>query len=102
MHFSRVTEHGPKTETWHVFPDQDEFPVTHYFRASTSPLSTTTPRSTDVRLAEADMQAYFNVSPPSIHQMVLRLERNRLITRRPGERRSIRLAVAREDLPDLE
>jgi repressor LexA len=52
--------------------------------------------------ADADMQAYFKVSPPSIHHMVLTLERNRLITRKPGERRSIRLAVAREDLPDLE
>jgi len=48
------------------------------------------------------MQRYFKVSPPSIHQMVLTLERNRLITRKPGELRSIRLAVAREDLPDLE
>lgn len=27
MHFSKVTERGPKKETWHVFPDQDEFPL---------------------------------------------------------------------------
>jgi len=52
--------------------------------------------------AEADMQAYFKVSPPSVHQMVLTLERNRLIKRTPGESRSIRLLLAREDLPDLE
>jgi DNA-binding MarR family transcriptional regulator len=47
------------------------------------------------------MQAYFKVSPPSVHQMILTLERNRLITRTPGEARSIRLLLAREDLPDL-
>src|SRR5437762_9250869 len=52
--------------------------------------------------AEADMQAYFKVSPPSVHQMVLTLERNRLIKRTPGESRSIRLLLARENLPDLE
>jgi Mn-dependent DtxR family transcriptional regulator len=52
--------------------------------------------------AEADMQAYFKVSPPSVHQMVLTLERNRLIKRTPGEARSIRLLLPREDLPDLE
>lgn len=52
--------------------------------------------------AEADMQAYFKVSPPSVHKMVLTLERNRLIKRTPGESRSIRLLLAREDLPDLE
>jgi Mn-dependent DtxR family transcriptional regulator len=52
--------------------------------------------------AEADMQAYFKVSPPSVHQMVLPLERNRLIEHTPGEARSIRLLLAREDLPDLE
>jgi Mn-dependent DtxR family transcriptional regulator len=48
------------------------------------------------------MQAYFKVSPPSVHQMVLTLERNRLIKRAPGEVRSIRLLLARADLPDLE
>lgn len=52
--------------------------------------------------AEADMQAYFKVSPPSVHQMILTLERNGLIKHTPGEARSIRLLLAREDLPDLE
>ncbi len=52
--------------------------------------------------AGADMQAFFKVSPPSIHQMILTLETNRLITRKPSELRSIRLAVAREDLPERE
>jgi len=33
--------------------------------------------------AELDMQRYFNVSPPSIHQMMLRLEANGFIERVP-------------------
>lgn len=52
--------------------------------------------------AEADMQRYFQVSPPSVHQMILTLEANGFIQRTPGQRRSIRLLLAREDLPDLE
>ena len=52
--------------------------------------------------AESDMQNYFKVSPPSIHQMVLTLESNGFIERVPGQGRSIRLLIPREDLPDLE
>jgi Mn-dependent DtxR family transcriptional regulator len=52
--------------------------------------------------AEADMQRYFRVSPPSVHQMVLTLEANGFIERVPGQGRSIRLLLARENLPDLE
>lgn len=52
--------------------------------------------------AEADMEKYFNVSPPSVHQMVLTLEANRFIERVPGKGRSIRLLIPREELPDLE
>lgn len=52
--------------------------------------------------AEADMQRYFQVTPPSVHQMVLTLEANGFIERVPGQGRSIRLRVLREQLPDLE
>ena len=52
--------------------------------------------------AEADMEKYFNVSPPSVHQMVLTLEANGFIERVPGKGRSIRLLIPREELPDLE
>ena len=48
--------------------------------------------------AEADMQRHFQVSPPSVHQMVLTLERVGLIRRQPGVPRSIELLVAPEDL----
>src|ERR1035437_10292787 len=38
--------------------------------------------------AEADMQRYFRVSPPSVHQMVLTLERAGFIRRQRGDARS--------------
>ena len=52
--------------------------------------------------AERDLQAYFKVSPPTIHQMIRALEANGFIERIPGESRSIRLRVGRDKLPDLE
>lgn len=52
--------------------------------------------------AEADLQQYFRVSPPAVHQMILTLEARGLIERVPGQARSIRLRVSRADLPDLE
>jgi Mn-dependent DtxR family transcriptional regulator len=52
--------------------------------------------------AEADMQAFFRVTPPSVHQMVLQLERLRLIQRTPRAPRSIELLVPPASLPLLE
>jgi Mn-dependent DtxR family transcriptional regulator len=52
--------------------------------------------------AEADMQWYFRVTPPSVHQMVVKLEQRGYIARVPGQGRSIRLLLPREKLPDLE
>jgi Mn-dependent DtxR family transcriptional regulator len=52
--------------------------------------------------AEADMQSYFRVSPPSVHQMILTLEKRGLILRVPWQPRSIRLLIGSEDLPKLE
>lgn len=49
--------------------------------------------------AEAEMQEYFRVSPPSVHQMVLTLEARGLIERTPGQARSIRLRIPPEELP---
>jgi len=51
--------------------------------------------------AEADMQRHFGVTPPSVHQMVLTLERAGMIRRQPGVPRSIELLVAPQDLPIL-
>ena len=52
--------------------------------------------------AESEMQNYFNVSPPSVRQMVLTLESNGFIERIPGQGRSIRLMIPRDEPPDLE
>jgi repressor LexA len=52
--------------------------------------------------AERDMQQYFRTSPPSVHQMVVTLEKRRLLERVPGQGPSIRLLVTRQDIPDLE
>ncbi|MFZ0838808.1 MAG: hypothetical protein WAM77_15225 [Xanthobacteraceae bacterium] len=51
--------------------------------------------------AETDMQEYFRVSPPSVHQMVLTLERAGFIRRQPRTARSIELLVDPNQLPDL-
>jgi repressor LexA len=51
--------------------------------------------------AEADMQQYFRVSPPSVHQMVLTLERTGFIKRQPRVARSIELLVDPKQLPEL-
>jgi hypothetical protein len=52
--------------------------------------------------AETDLQRYFQVSPPSIHDMIKTLERNGLIEKKPGQGRSIRLLVKPEHLPELQ
>lgn len=51
--------------------------------------------------SEAEMQSFFRVSPPSVHQMVLSLERLGFIERTPGQARSLKLLLNREQLPDL-
>jgi len=52
--------------------------------------------------SEADMENYFRVTAPSVHQMVVTLEAKGLIERVPGQRRSIRLLIGLQDLPMLE
>jgi Mn-dependent DtxR family transcriptional regulator len=51
--------------------------------------------------SEAEMQHYFRVSPPSVHEMILTLENHGFIERTPGQARSIRVLIPREQLPDL-
>ena len=52
--------------------------------------------------AEADIQRFFAVTPPTVHQMVLTLESNGWISRKPATARSIRLLVDPEMLPKLQ
>ena len=51
--------------------------------------------------AEADMERYFGVTPPSVHRMVIELERRRLIQRIPGQPRSITLRIPADEIPQL-
>jgi repressor LexA len=51
--------------------------------------------------AEADIQQYFQVTPPSVHQMVVTLERAGFIKRQPRVARSIELLVDPKHLPEL-
>jgi DNA-binding MarR family transcriptional regulator len=51
--------------------------------------------------AEADMQRHFCVTPPSVHQMVVTLERAGFIRRQPRAARSIEMLVDPEQLPVL-
>jgi Mn-dependent DtxR family transcriptional regulator len=51
--------------------------------------------------AEADMQRFFGVTPPSVHRMVIELDRRGLIRRTPGAARSVELLVPPEILPAL-
>lgn len=51
--------------------------------------------------AEADMQRFFAVTPPSVHNMIKELERRGLITRVPRQPRSIALSVSEDELSHL-
>ncbi|MBU6455785.1 MAG: MarR family transcriptional regulator [Cyanobacteria bacterium REEB67] len=51
--------------------------------------------------AEADMQRFFEVSAPSVHQMLVALEKNKLIQRTPRQSRSIRVLLPPHQLPAL-
>lgn len=52
--------------------------------------------------AEADMQRYFRVTPPTVHRMVMELEQRGLISRQPHQPRSIQLLLSPELLPPLD
>lgn len=52
--------------------------------------------------AEADFQRFFCVTPPSVHDMILGLERRGLISRVPRQPRSIKLVISPADLPPLQ
>jgi hypothetical protein len=47
------------------------------------------------------MQAFFRVTPPSVHNMVLELERRGLLRRVPRQPRSLTVLVDPDELPRL-
>jgi repressor LexA len=50
--------------------------------------------------AEADIEKFFAVSPPSVHRMILELEKRGLIRRVPRQPRSIELTIS-DGIPPL-
>ena len=52
--------------------------------------------------AEADFQQFFQVTPPTVHSMIVALERRGLIARVPRQARTIRLLLAPDQLPPLQ
>jgi len=52
--------------------------------------------------AEADIAAYFSITAPSAHQMVLRLESSGFISRTPRTARSFQVLLPLSQLPALE
>jgi repressor LexA len=52
--------------------------------------------------AEADFQRFFQVTPPTVHAMIVALERRGLISRVPRQPRTIQLRLSVHDLPTLQ
>jgi repressor LexA len=51
--------------------------------------------------AQSDLQRFFRVTPPTVHQMLVRLEELGLISRVPRRPRSIQVLVPASELPEL-
>jgi len=51
--------------------------------------------------AEHEMMRFFQVTPPTVHRMVVALEQAGLISRQPGRPRTIAALVREDDLPRL-
>ena len=51
--------------------------------------------------AEADIQEFFHVTPPTVHNMIVKLEQLNLISRVPGKARSLKVLISPEHLPIL-
>lgn len=52
--------------------------------------------------SELDLRAFFRLTPPSVHSMIVKLHQLGLVSRQPGEARSVRVTVSKEQLPELE
>lgn len=52
--------------------------------------------------SHADLQRFFNLTPPSVNSMLVRLERRGFIRRAPGKARAIEVLVPAGHLPPLE
>jgi len=52
--------------------------------------------------AEADFQRFFRVTAPAVHQMIVELEKRGLISRVPGQPRTIKVTLPDDELPRLQ
>ena len=52
--------------------------------------------------AQIDLQRYFEVSPPTVHNMILKLEKKNLINRVPNAPRSLTINIKECELPRLQ
>jgi DNA-binding MarR family transcriptional regulator len=51
--------------------------------------------------SEAELQRFFGTTPPAVHQMILKLEEKGLVSRIPGQPRSIKLLINADQIPRL-
>ena len=51
--------------------------------------------------AEADLQKFFGVTPPAIHDMVVRIHRAGLVSRVAGRARTLRVLLDDDEIPPL-
>jgi DNA-binding MarR family transcriptional regulator len=51
--------------------------------------------------AEADLQAFFGTTPPSVHRIIVELERRGLIRRIARQPRSIQILIGADKIPPL-
>lgn len=51
--------------------------------------------------SELDIQLFFGVTPPTVHQMVLKLEEKGFISRIPRQARSIKILLDSGNIPKL-
>ena len=51
--------------------------------------------------AEADLERFFGVTPPTVHRMIIELEQRGLLRRLPRQPRSIEVALDPQELPRL-
>jgi DNA-binding MarR family transcriptional regulator len=52
--------------------------------------------------SELDLRAFFGLTPPSVHSMIVKLHQLGLVSRQSGKPRSVRVTVSKEQLPELE
>jgi DNA-binding MarR family transcriptional regulator len=52
--------------------------------------------------AEADIARFFGATAPTVHQMIMNLERASLISRQPGSARTIAVLIHSSALPALQ